>query len=376
MVERKGHEHKLRSWYPKLEDLPSSLNQDKLKVIPLHPFTDREQYKVYLKCRDVALPQTTTATTTATTTTALAPSSNEVVAAVHLVSGGRLHAMKSPSKVTLPPAGEAERHVIERLTTAQASLPFDAFNLAAVTEDELVSWLQEWKSANPHSASASVDINTLLNANIIAQNPVTGMFTFGVPMHLYLQRKLQPRIFLSHATDRLNQIGDQHNPLFQQLVRQLEKAGADVTVCESPQSQRSASIFGLNQWMMEQMDNRANHFVVIVLSDMYVQRTREDTSGCKAELQFALENHTTEPHLSGKGQVFAVSLGGPFDAKWTKDNALVAKLADVTIAHKLVSQADIDNMCYYFLGRKHAPTQQAPTDTPAPASTPSSASLS
>lgn len=369
MVERNGHEHKLKQWFPQFDILPSSLNQDKLKVETLNPFTSKEQYQVYLKCRKEAaapLPLTPDSyysspnLSAAAAASVLPPTAEQhqdmVINALHLMSGGRVRAMKAESRVVLPPMGDIERYIIECLTSAQGQTPFDPFNMVSVSEDKVLEWLLTWQKNNPHATATlrpgtgagPVDVNTLMDANILTFNPRTGKYSFAVPMHYFLQRALQPRVFLLHATDRPGIPGDNHSPIFGQLRLLLETHGADVTVCEAEDSQNSVTYHNLMRWMSGQTALRANHYVIIILSPKFAERTREAKSGCRTELAYALANRSKEAHLTAN--LVAVSLNEDYQPSWAHENTLITELADSTFIRTLKDTNQIVSLVHHIMG--------------------------
>ena len=323
MIERKGHEPKLRRWFPSLkDDLPQSLNEDKLHVQELWPFDNRFQYIKYLEGRN-SLTTSLVKGNTMNDDTHSKSELNKRIDGMHTLSGGRLRAMQHIGEEStfkaLPPADSAEYFVLEKLAREQAQLSWDPFNTASVSENDILQWISEWKATSRYSAPEfEVDLSSLLDANILVHSKLTGKYTFGKPDFYLRMRDLRPRVFISLAWD------DRNHPAILKLRDDLDQRGAHVVICTDRSAQHAMSKYSLEEWMAEQARARAGHNVIVVLSDNYVARAAVQDSGVRKEISCVVESLSKDSAVNE--HIIAVGLDGKFNELW-KSNELIKKLA-------------------------------------------------
>jgi hypothetical protein len=333
MVEKQGYEPRLRKWFPtRAEDLPPSLNQDKLTIQELWPLTTRQQYQKFLKENSVSLFNSLGGGHGEAGKALATRELDKRIDGAHILSGGRLRVMQRDGDeatfMEIPQAGTAGSFVLEKLARKQAFLSWDPFNTAAVTENEIYKWLNEWKRASADVAREwDVDINALLDANVLTMHwKEPGKYTFGTP-DFYLQiRKSRPRVFVSLAWD------DRHHPAVRDLRSELLRRNANVVICtDINMSQHAIPINdNLSSWMNEQARARAGHNVVVVLSDNYVKQAAVTEgegggSGVRKELACVVETLRKDSTTANE-HVIVVGLDGKFDESWKAVDPLIEEL--------------------------------------------------
>ena len=327
MIERRGHESDLRRWFPTAHPLPSSLNQDKLSVTPLLPFTTLEQYRVFARTRNVPLVGNVLSSNDGEVAQI---EEDIVIAGLHARSGGRLRIMQRASHddepfYRLPPPESAELAVLEHLQELQTFRvgAADPFQTVRVSGQDVRRWLREWAKTNEIGPNdINTDINSMLDANLLLETE-SGEYTFGA-YDLYRQlRERRPRVFFSLAWDQ------RELPSVASLRGEIDRRRvADTVICNDPAAADAMSKDGLAPWMRDLATPRVDHYVVILLSDLYVQRVM-DGGGARTELEAVAAVIKAAP---AKPDVFkhivVVSLEGTDKlAEWRKES-LVAVLLD------------------------------------------------
>lgn len=394
MVERRGHEGDLRRWFPALAgNLPASLNQDKLPITPLLPFTAPDQYRAFLSSRD-----TPTLAPALISEPPLPLASGEwdlIIHGMHARTGGRLRAMQQQlleeqPMCCLPSPGTAALAVLAKLGTLQAArvgvgdARLSAFHMAAVSSSTVRCWLKEHAAKHGIAAAGDADLNSLLDASVL-QETGTGEYTFGC---FDLYRKLRhgdgqqrPQVFVSLAR------GDREHPSVAALRAEIDRRGvADTVLCtDDPDGTDSDSAVKADSedsmtrrtpltgpglagapWMRDIATPRADHYVVIALSDRYIQRACTAThrgdrdgseSGVLTELTAAVAWMREAALVPGADKhIVAVSLDGLGKlASWKAAHPLVKELADRATVYSLPVCADGD-------GERHSASVQRVAD--------------
>lgn len=359
MIERRGHERDLRRWFPTLaSNLPASLNQDKLAVTQLLPFTTREQYRTFLASRAgllLAHPAEQSLTT---------QEQDLVIAGLHARSGGRLRAMQRlpierQTHFRLPPPGTAARAVLEHLRAEQAARigVHDPFQMVTVPDTQV----REWLASRPRHDD-DTDINSLLNANIL-QETASGELTFG-SYDLYRQlRQQRPRVFFSLAW------ADREHSSVTALRSEIDRRGvADSVLCTDAAATDAMSTDGLAPWMRDIATPRVDHYVVILLSDAYLRRAAISGSGVHTELTAAVSwMRKAAPGPDAYKHIVIVNLDSMDKlADWRASQPLVADLVDRAMVYSVPSDGDgehrssaVQRIADRILG---APARPAPAD--------------
>lgn len=291
MVECKGHETSLRRWFPQFEGtvLPSTLNEDKLAIRELHPFTRPEQYHALFAKREVPIWQKTHGQ---------CPS--KVVESIHHVTGGRLRAMQRNENypmVTLPRSDSAAFYVLSCLQQKQLLHGWtSSFELESFTEEEVLECLADWRKLNPHLAAKddTMDVNALLDHNYLVMTK-TGTFTFAVPAYYDLLLDIRPHVFISHAW------ADKDHPMLKSFLEALKVAHVNAVIDFHPATQRVMAECPLKQWMEKQVTS--NGFVVALMTEEYKKRAAIYDSGVQYEIEL-LNQHQNNKNV----RVLAVSL--------------------------------------------------------------------
>lgn len=329
MVERKGHEPQLQRWFPSVaNELPGSLNQDRMAVRELRPFTTREQYRTFFKGRSVPLrrsiPRGDRLTTGLLSKDVMphdeAVPSDDVIDAIHHLSGGRLRVMQrndGPQPLlVLPPSDSAEFFVLNELARKQATQPWSTFNTVEATEDEVLGWIQTWRSNQQQAAKESAtDVSSRLDGNFLVTT-ARGLLTFGAPDYYRLVRDVRPKVFFSHAWN------DRDHPTIRALVDELLRRQVHVVLDTDPVVQRSMAEYKLVDWMRDQARANTNHYVVAMLSPAYMQRASVKDSGVDIDL-----NEMAGSAPAASRSVLAVALNGKYDEEWAQQDRRVAAVA-------------------------------------------------
>ena len=215
MVKRRGYEKQLRSRFAEQLKgcaLPASLNESKLRVMSLPPFSKPAQYRAYWEHRAPSAggsaavrgaEQTAYERSQGDWPPGVAKEYETAFRTMHANTGGRLRAIESGGSEapSLPPVGTAERFVLEKLLECHktrhgiaridpSSSSWDPFDPTPVSEEQLWGWLHTWHKENPHVGGA-IDIFDLLDGSTIVKR-VDGTYTAGTPAHLLMMDSQVP----------------------------------------------------------------------------------------------------------------------------------------------------------------------------------------
>ena len=287
-----------------------SLGGDHMSVISVDPLNAEEQYREFLKgrCEDpeaVDLKQ------------------------LHLSTSGRYRSIKrylaNPHSVSVddnlehPVPGDLAYALLGRMTTLlrMENHPgiTDPFQERWVPEWHLMRWVQAY---NMHHGTqfGYAAVMRLVDCGILRHRvggPATeGVeYTFGSPRQLRFLLGIIPSAFISFAwTDSMYTI--------QPMLEQLHPVNAIATfVCTSPAREDLVSTAGVRP--LEHTDaigtlDEANAFMVLVLTEKYLERFQVDGSGVQHEVNLAVQ-------LIQNGQGSKVLLASP-DPAFAHDHIL------------------------------------------------------
>lgn len=277
-----------------------SLGGDHMSVISVDPLHTEEQYRQFLKgrCEDpeaVDLKQ------------------------LHLSTSGRYRSiaryLKAPHSVSvgddlkLPRPGELGYTLLGRMLTVlrveKHAAITDPFQERWVPASLVMQWVQAY---NKHHGTqfGYAAVTRLVEDRILRQRVrevrTEGMeYTFGSPRQLRFLLDIIPSAFISFAwTDSMDTV--------QPMVERLRHVDAITTiVCTSPTEVGLASTFGIEHFEHTQATgtlDEANAFMVLVLTEKYLERFQVDGSGVQREVNLAVQ-------LIKNGQGSKVLLASP-----------------------------------------------------------------
>jgi hypothetical protein len=257
-----------------------SLNDKKLTIKELHPFTSMVQWQAYFKQRNgrAALPYHPPAVPAAIPLTTTFEPTDSFIRGIHIWTGGRLRelmrALSDPTEAAenavdtaVPALGTVAYALVSALSRAQIdSGSFDPFDMAHMTHSEAIRVIEKWQQANKHAskaweahaAAAEVLVDLVDNhvlawksqgvAGAVAKEGGTRQInnvTFNSPLQHVFMSKLFPRVFISHASADAAQL--------QPLVTALQRMQASVVMCEISDNKQSMVALGLSAWRKRQV---------------------------------------------------------------------------------------------------------------------------